>query len=232
MPNNSSARQKKQSKKKKTVSPPLHKKDKAGKDTASMEGNSLSLFDAGRAADKASEERNSLSLFDTGSAANKANEELDSLSLYSGEEGAIDPSDPKFLERVLLKEFRSGLTQDERRAKRQKLRSEIRKANPGISDEDLKPMLTEAMVAAAREARKRKSQSAKDSPLSLLPLGDVKRATSLSSSAEPKTDSPLHWKNSLSLTDEERAAVRAETRAANPCADEKEFAMKYKLDLW
>ena len=62
MPNNSSARQKKQNKKKKTVSPPLHKKDKASKDTASMEGNFLSLFEAGRAADKASEERNSLSL--------------------------------------------------------------------------------------------------------------------------------------------------------------------------
>jgi hypothetical protein len=36
----------------------------------------------------------------------------------------------------------------------------------------------------------------------------------------------------LSLTGEERATVRAETRAANPGADEKEFALKYKLDLW
>ena len=44
MPNNSSARQKKQNKKKKTVSPPLHKEDKASKDKASMEDSSLSLF--------------------------------------------------------------------------------------------------------------------------------------------------------------------------------------------
>ena len=152
MPNNWSARREKvkksQDKKKKTVSPPLHKEDKAGKDKASKDGSSLFLFDAGK--DKANKERNSLSLSS------------------DRKETAADPLDPKFLERVLLKEFRSGLTQEERLAKRQKLRSEIRKANPGISDEDLKPMLIEAMVTVALESRRRKSQSAKDSPLSLL----------------------------------------------------------------
>jgi hypothetical protein len=173
----------------------------------------------------------SLSLFDAGE--DEANKERNSLSLSSDrKETAPDLSDPKFLERVLLMEFRSGLTQEERLAKRQRLRSEIRNANPGILEEDLRVMLNDAMVRVALEARKRKSQSTKDSSLSLLPLGNVKNATSLSSSAEPKMDSPLHWKNSLSLTGEERATVRAETRAANPGADEKEFALKYKLDLW
>ena len=165
MPNNSIARRekekKKQDKKKKTVSPPLHKEDKASKDKASMEGASLSLFDTGK--DKASKERNS-------------------LSLSSGrKESAIDPSDPESLERVILIEYRSGLTQEESRAKRRQLRSEIQKANPGISDEDLKPMLKDAMVKAALEARRRKNQSAKDSSLSLLPVGYAKSATSLSS---------------------------------------------------
>ena len=36
----------------------------------------------------------------------------------------------------------------------------------------------------------------------------------------------------MSLTNEERAAVCAETRAANPFANAKDFNMQYKLDLW
>ena len=81
MPNNSIARREKEKKKqekKKTVPPPLHKEDKASKDKASMDGISLSLFDAGK--DKSNKERNSLSLSS------------------DRKETAIDPSDPKFLE--------------------------------------------------------------------------------------------------------------------------------------
>ncbi len=44
------------------------------------------------------------------------------------------------------------------------------------------------------------------SPL-LLHLGTVKKTPSPSLRAEPKSDAPLQWKNSLSLTDEERATV-------------------------
>jgi hypothetical protein len=42
----------------------------------------------------------------------------------------------------------------------------------------------------------------------------------------------LQWKNSLSLTDVERATLHDETRAAIPDADAKAFALKYKLALW
>ena len=74
-------------------------------------------------------------------------------------------------------------------------------------------MLNKAMVTAALEAREMKSQSAKDSSLSLLPVGKVAKTTSLSSSAEPRNFS-------LSLTEKERAAVRASTRTANPDDEE------------
>ena len=79
--------------------------------------------------DTASEERNSLSLFDAGRAADKASEERISLFLSSGrKETAIDPSDPESLDRAILREYRTGLTQDESRAKRRQLRSEIQKS--------------------------------------------------------------------------------------------------------
>jgi hypothetical protein len=66
----------------------------------------------------------------------------------------------------------------------------------------------------------------------LLHLGTAKKTASPSLRSEPKSDPPLQWKNSLSLTDEERATVYEETRAANQDADAKAFALKYKLALW
>ncbi len=129
-------------------------------------------------------------------------------------------------------EHASDLTTEERLDMRRKIRSEIRDVNPGVSREELQSILREAMLETALEARKRKSQSAKDYSLSLLPLGTAKKAASLSSCAEPRLNAPLHWKNSLSLTVEERVIVYAETKAAIPNADEKAFSLKYKVALW
>jgi hypothetical protein len=72
----------------------------------------------------------------------------------------------------------------------------------------------------------------KDASPPLLQLGTVRRTASPSLRSEPKSDAPLQWKNSLSLTDEERATVYDETRAAIPDSDAKAFALKYKLALW
>ena len=122
----------------------------------------------------------------------------------------MDPSDPKYLERVLLQEHAGELSKEDRSIMRGKIRSEIRKSNPGLSadDDKFKSLMHDGMVEAALEARKRKSQSTKDSSLSLLPSGTVRKATSLSSGAEPKSDVPLNWKlSSSSLTAEEKASI-------------------------
>jgi hypothetical protein len=327
MPNNANARRekdkKKKDKKKKTDPAPLHKEDRAITDCSSS---SLSL--AGK---------------------DKASVDGTSRSLSPGrKEIAVDPSDPKYLERVLLLEHAKDLSKEDRSIMRGKIRSEIRKSNPGLSaDEDkFKSLMHEGMVEAALEARKRKSQSTlslsgqekasrsdfdlgadetsmetffrsyegrgmetleaelsasrseqhvfvrgykhslpisvasamfgellkaylnthardwaepsrvrmlkaglealkdwrksqstKDSSLSLLPLGTAKKAASLSACAEPKVDIPLRGKNSSSsLTDEEKAsilsAVSIELKIGTPNADDKALHEKYKIALW
>ena len=139
MPNNANARREKDKRKKdkkKTDPPPLHKEDKASTDSSSS---SLSL--AGK---------------------DKASVDGTSLSLSPGrKEIAVDPSDPKYLERVLLLEHAGDLSVEDRSIMRAKIRSEIRKSNPGLSKEDdkFKSLMHEGMVKAALEARKRKSQS-------------------------------------------------------------------------
>ena len=143
------------------------------------------------------------------------------------------------MERALLLEHARDLSKEDRSIMRGKIRSKIREANPGLSadDDKFKSLMHEGMKEAALKARKRKSQSTKDSSLSLLPLGTAKKAASLSACAEPKLNVPLRWKNSSSsLTAEEKAsilsAVSIEVKAGTPNADDKALHEKYKIALW
>ena len=156
-----------------------------------------------------------------------------------GKETAVDPSDPKYLERVLLLEHAGDLSMEDRSIMRAKIRSEIRKSNPGLSKEDdkFKSLMHEGMVEAALEARKRRSQSTKDSSLSLLPLGTARKAASFSACAEPKVDVPLRWfPSSSSLTAEEKtiilSAVSIEIDAGTPNTDSRVLHEKYRIALW
>jgi hypothetical protein len=83
-----------------------------------------------------------------------------SLSL-AGPEVATDLMDPKYLESVLLLEYSHSITQE----KKTDIRKKIQDANPGASKGELKIIHRDAMLKAVLEARKRKSQDAKDSSL-------------------------------------------------------------------
>jgi hypothetical protein len=144
---------------------------------------------------------------------------------------AAEDSDSEHMKKVLRVEHARVTTIDERMNMRRKFRDEIRKANPLVSNDELKSLLGEAMLGAALEWRRKEVQSAKDS-LSLLPLGTVKKADALSSCAEPKTNIPLGMMKILSLTSDERIQVYAATRDAYPDTKEDAFSLKYKIALW
>jgi hypothetical protein len=210
MPNNANARRekdkKKKDKKKKTDPKPLHKEDKASQDSSS-----LSPSVAGK--DEASLDKISLS--------------LSSDRMRS----SADISDAEHQKRLLLMEHARDTTTLERLALRKIFREEIRNVNPLVPRDELNSLLSEAMLGAALESRRKKFQSAKDA-LSLLPLGTVKKEDALSLCAEPKADIPLDWMKILSLTKGERVTIYEETRAAIPGADGDAFSLKYKLALW
>ncbi len=127
---------------------------------------------------------------------------------------------------------------------------QVAKDNPGASSKVLMDARRAFKLKAGLKALKKKSRDEKDFPRSLslsagnkgrtgnstdaknkdaspllLHLGTAKKTASPSLRAEPKSDAPLQWKNSLSLTDEERATVYDETRVANRDADAKAFAL-------
>jgi hypothetical protein len=86
-------------------------------------------------------------------------------------------------------------------------------------------------LGAALEWRREQLQSAKDS-LSLLPLGTVKKAYALSSSAESKTIIPLGMTRMSSLTRDEKVDVYAATKDAYPDETRGAFSLKLKIALW
>jgi hypothetical protein len=150
MPNNSNARRekdkKKQSKKKKTDPPPLHKEDKA-----SMDSSPSSLSLAGT--DKVSMDSNSLSLSGTDTTA-----EL------------LDPAYADLKESALLLEFFGSLTLEGRRDMRKK----IQESNPRASEEEIKAIFRTALLDAALQFGRRKSQDEKNSSFSSPLIGKDK----------------------------------------------------------
>ena len=147
MPNNANARREKDKKKKdknkKTDPPPLHKEDKTITDSSSS---SLSL--AGK--DKASVDSPSLSLASKGKASADSSS---SLSLA----GIHEVPDGKTLKLDALREKHSrSLSQKERLEKI----AQVRKGNPGASEEEIKTLyrahlLDEALKAQDLEVERR-----------------------------------------------------------------------------
>jgi hypothetical protein len=84
-----------------------------------------------------------------------------SLSL-AGPEVAADIMDPNHVENVLLLEYSYSITQEERID----IRKKVQDTNPGASKGERKIIYRDALLKAALEAQKKKSQDAKDSSLS------------------------------------------------------------------
>jgi hypothetical protein len=105
----------------------------------------------------------------------------DSISLsHVGTDRAANLSDPRYLESALLVEFQRSLTEDEKFD----MHVEVKMANPGASSKELVAIIRAAMLKAALEARKKKSQDAKDVSLSS-PLTGKDEASLDSSSLSP-----------------------------------------------
>jgi hypothetical protein len=123
-----------------------------------------------------------------------------------------------------LLEFQRSLTEDEKFA----MHDEARKANPGASSKELVAIKRAAMLKAALEARKRKSQDAKDSSLSS-PL------TGIDNEVEFLVRGPaqraLLDEFRLSLIDVQGANMYAEVREANPDADSIKLAKLLRVAM-
>ena len=199
--------------------------------------------------DKASLDSTSLSL--TGKdATNKDEASLDASSLsLAGSDETADPSDS-----ALRLELYRSLTDQEKQA----IHDGVMHANPGASAKEIASIRRVVVLKAAKEAREKKIQdardishflpspvgsvskaakptdaSSKDVSLSLLHLGTVETASPLSLKAQPKSDASLEGKPySLSLTKEERTPIFEATKLANPNADHKAFILAYKIALW
>ncbi len=221
MPNNSNARREKDKKrqskkKKKTDPPPLHKDDKA-----SMDSSSLSLSLAGK--DKASMDSSSSSLSLAGT--HKANMDSNSLSL-SGTGTTTEPLHPAYAdlkETTLLLEFFGSLTLEKRRDMRKK----IQESNPGASEEDIKAIFCTALLDAAHQFGRRKSQDEKDSSLSSPLIGKDKEDGVLSLRGQARK--ALIEEFNLSHTEREQYELFMAVKDANPEASAKELGKALRV---
>ncbi len=116
-----------------------------------------------------------------------------------------------------LLDFQRSLTEDEKFD----MHEEVKKANPGVTTKELVAIKRATMLKAALEARKRKSQDAKDSSLSS-PLTGMDNEEKLL--VRGPAQRALVDEFRLSLTDAQGSNIYAEVREANPDEDSIELA--------
>ena len=147
---------------------------------------------------------------------------------------------PKLAEQALLLQFACSLTDIENL----NIHHDVVKANPGLSEKELSAVKRAVMIAKAQawkgrldEQHKSKEASnsvppVKDSPLPFLNLGTIKPVDdrTLVALQEGQSQDAKPY-SCLTLTTEERMAVFATTKAANPDANRVDFGLAYKIAL-